>query len=510
MNRLRQSVYFLAYASTFLLSCSETVPTEIVVIVEASDGIRSVVSDVQFSAQREGEEQKLLPLAKLATRPLSFALLHEVGSLSVQIVVRGKNAAGTDVIKRQASTEFVPGRIKYLRMDLYDECRSAACGEPMTCTQSGCIADTIAGGWLLDDRGVRPAYTGLAPDAGTAQTGGTGGSSLLPTDGGMGGAGGTVVNGGTGGTVVTGGTGGTVTGGMGGTVVTGGVGGTVVTGGAGGWAGDLGTCNLAVSNGRLTTPLGGAVKTDLYNTYLAELVAAQPTLVPEFGGQPDRGFPWISVPEGQPKARIMNTLGGLGPNAPVPPDAPMRIDTEQLIVLQLGTCATYEGYRCSFVSGQYRCQTSSTQPVSQDSTPQAGTEGGDPSGLALLPLLIRKDEIDAGQINHALRMTISRLRNVHVFPAISHRSSETSTSLPPFGAKIRLKSSAINLQDYGPEARVVLQALITYGAILTSEGTSFAISGEKRSDWAAKMLTDLAKVPTSALELMEHGTVVSN
>jgi hypothetical protein len=489
----------LAFAAILALSCSETGPTEIVVIVEASDGIRSMITDVQVSAQRAGEETKLL-LAKLGTRPLSFALLHEGGVLPVQIIVRGKNTAGTDVIQRQASTEFVPGRIKYLRMDLYDECRGDVCDAPMTCTQSGCIADNIAGGWLLDARGVRPAYTGMAPDGGTGQTGGTGGSSLLPPDGGMGGVGGTVV---------VGGMGGTVTGGVGGTVVAGGTGGTA-TGGTGGTGGDLGTCNLAVPNGRLTTPLGGSASTDIYNTYLAELVAAQPTLVPEFGGQPDRGFPWISVPEGQPKVKISNTNGPPGPNAPIPVDAPVRLDTKQLVVLQHGTCITYEGYECIYVSGQHRCMTSSSQPVNQDAVPLAGTPGGDASGLALLPLLIRKDEIDVGQINHALRMTVPRLSNGHVFPAIAHRSSETSASLPPFGTKVRLKAGAINLADYGTEARVVLQALITYGAILTSEGTSFAISGEKRGDWPSKMLTDLAKVPTSALEFMAHQTIIKN
>ncbi len=503
MTHFPQSVWFWACAAALFFSCSESGPTQIVVIVEASDGVRSVVDNVEFSAQRAGQGRNLLLPVKLGTRPLSFALLHEGGPLSVQIVVRGKNAAGTDVIiQRQANTEFVPGRIKYLRMDLYEECRSAACGEPMTCTQFGCIADTVAGGWLLDERGLRPAYIGIAPDGGTGQTGGTGGSSILPTDGGVGGVGGTVINGGTGGTVVSGG--------MGGTVVTGGMGGTVITGGTGGWSVDLGTCNLAVPNGRLTTPINGpSPDPPYYGTYLAPLVAAQPTLVPEFGGQPDRGFPWISVPEGQPKARIVNTQGGLGPLAPVPIGAPLRLSSEQLIVLQLGTCATFEGNKCSFISGQYRCETSSTQPVTQDLLPPVGTAGGDASGLALLPLLIRKDEIDVGQINHALRMTVSRLRNAHVFPANAHRGSASTTDFPPFGAKLRLKANAINLQDYGPEARVVLQALITYGAILTSEGTNFAISGEKRSDWDPKMLTDLTKVPTSALEFMGHGTPVN-
>ena len=133
--------------------------------------------------------------------------------------------------------------------------------------------------------------------------------------------------------------------------------------------------------------------------------------------------------------------------------------------------------------------------------------GADTSGIALLPMLIRKAEIDAGQINHAIRMTLGRLRNARVYPAIANNGVETSSSLPPFGVKMRLKANAIVMAEYGPEAQVVLQALITYGAIVTDRGTNFAISGEKRSDWNPKMIADLARVPSSALEFIEHGIV---
>src|SRR5918999_1022193 len=63
----------------------------------------------------------------------------------------------------------------------------------------------------------------------------------------------------------------------------------------------------------------------------------------------------------------------------------------------------------------------------------------DAAGLAILPGLIRYDEVfGADEIRHAFRVTV-RATNGYVWPA-SHRAGSTSGALP-MGARLRLKSS---------------------------------------------------------------------
>ena len=59
----------------------------------------------------------------------------------------------------------------------------------------------------------------------------------------------------------------------------------------------------------------------------------------------------------------------------------------------------------------------------------------------MLPGLARVDEVNAGAINHALRIAIPRTQKAYIHPATHAASSSTNPALPPMGLRLRLKAS---------------------------------------------------------------------
>jgi len=99
----------------------------------------------------------------------------------------------------------------------------------------------------------------------------------------------------------------------------------------------------------------------------------------------------------------------------------------------------------------------------------------DAAGLPILPSIVRYDEVARGRIDHALRVTVRRTRRAYVYPARHFASPHTDPSLPRMGERLRLKKS-VDLSHFPPHARVVLQALKTYGMLVADNGSDWLIS----------------------------------
>lgn len=113
----------------------------------------------------------------------------------------------------------------------------------------------------------------------------------------------------------------------------------------------------------------------------------------------------------------------------------------------------------------------------------------DAAGLPILPGLIRYDEAAAGAIKHAIRFTSANTRQAYVWPARHYASSKTSTAIPPMGQRFRLKAS-VDISNYPPVTRAILQALKTYGLILADNGSNWYISGAPDERWNNDLLAD--------------------
>jgi hypothetical protein len=104
----------------------------------------------------------------------------------------------------------------------------------------------------------------------------------------------------------------------------------------------------------------------------------------------------------------------------------------------------------------------------------------DAAGLAILPGLVRYDEVFGGDdIRHAFRVTV-RATNGYVYPA-SHRAGAASGALP-MGARLRLKAS-FNLSGYRPEIQKIFRAMKRYGLIVADNGSDLYVSGTYDTRW---------------------------
>ena len=104
-----------------------------------------------------------------------------------------------------------------------------------------------------------------------------------------------------------------------------------------------------------------------------------------------------------------------------------------------------------------------------------GCNGADAGDVPMAPLILRPDEVMAGEVKHAMRFTIlnNRIRaNVYVHPA-THIGGPTggSTTLP-YGARLRLKNGT-DLSKLSAPAKVVATALQKYGMFLADGGNIY-------------------------------------
>lgn len=137
-----------------------------------------------------------------------------------------------------------------------------------------------------------------------------------------------------------------------------------------------------------------------------------------------------------------------------------------------------------------------------------GWTSADAAGLPILPGLVRYDEVASGKITHAIRFTVAKTRKAYVSPARHYASSSRSSNLPPMGMRVRLKKS-FKISGYPKQARVILQAMKTYGLILADNGSNWFVSGAPDPRWDDAALNKLKKVPGSAFEVVKMGKITT-
>jgi hypothetical protein len=129
----------------------------------------------------------------------------------------------------------------------------------------------------------------------------------------------------------------------------------------------------------------------------------------------------------------------------------------------------------------------------------------DAAGLAILPGLLRYDEVFGSEpIKHAFRFTVQST-NGYVFPA-SHRAGSTSGALP-MGARLRLKAN-VNISTYPAHIQRVFQAMKTYGLVVADNGSNMYITGTSDPRWEAEMdalLTAFNKLNAGMFEVVQRG-----
>jgi hypothetical protein len=224
------------------------------------------------------------------------------------------------------------------------------------------------------------------------------------------------------------------------------------------------------------------------------------------------GIPFTTVPATQRRVPIRFTAyGDESDPGPYPLPRTARVEggsDRHVIVVQRGRCRLYELFGARRSGSGWTAASGAVFDLRSNRTRPAGWTSADAAGLPILPGLARAGEVSAGRIRHALRFTVARTQRAYVAPARHFASSDTDPSLPPMGLRLRLKAS-FDLRPYRGQARVILEALKTYGMIVADNGSSWFVSGAPDPRWNDAQLEQLKRVPGAAFEVVRSGPLTT-
>ncbi|MGZ8753076.1 MAG: hypothetical protein ACXW1S_08835 [Acidimicrobiia bacterium] len=256
------------------------------------------------------------------------------------------------------------------------------------------------------------------------------------------------------------------------------------------------------------------------STWVASAGASSP-LHPDFGaglwnGGPI-GIPFVTVPGTQPQVPITflyDDESDPGPY-PIPANAPIEGGAQSggdrhVLVVDRDRCRLYEVYAASPQDGgtSWTAGSGAVWDLTSNAFRPATWTSADAAGMPILPGLVRFDEIAAGEIDHAIRITLNRTDNRYVWPA-THRAGSGNSANAPMGQRFRLKAS-VDIAAYPPQAQVVLRALKLYGAIVADNGSSWFISGAPDDRLDNDDLRTLRNLRGSDFEAVDSSSLIAD
>ena len=151
-----------------------------------------------------------------------------------------------------------------------------------------------------------------------------------------------------------------------------------------------------------------------------------------------------------------------------------------------------------------------------------GCTSSDAGGFPVAAMVFSADEVAAGSIDHAIRFILPNARirdgDLYVHPAThtgvtSSAGAPTRPNAPPYGVRLRLKSS-FDVTKLNKAGQVVAKALQTYGMFL-SDGGNIALTATNdtftKAKWADVGLgtKDLNAIQVTDFDIVDMGPVIT-
>jgi len=278
-------------------------------------------------------------------------------------------------------------------------------------------------------------------------------------------------------------------------------------------------CPILPANNIWNTPIDPLPADPNSSSYI-NTIGASTGLHPDFGsgtwdGGPI-GIPYNVVPGSQPKVNIVfdySDESDPGPY-PIPPDAQIEGGTNStgdrhILVLDKDRCILYETWSTyPQLDGSWQAGSGAVFDLRSNALRPSGWTSSDAAGLPVLPGLVRYDEVDSGEIRHAIRFTVPRTRKAFVWPARHYASSLTALNYPPMGQRFRLKAD-FDISGFSTQVQVILRALKTYGMILADNGSAWYLSGVPDPRWNNDvLLSELKLVKGSDFEAVDVSSLM--
>jgi hypothetical protein len=263
------------------------------------------------------------------------------------------------------------------------------------------------------------------------------------------------------------------------------------------------TCPIYPADNVWHADLGQLPVHPLSETWLANMGGPGRLLHPDFGGP--YGYQLQVTSNATPTTRVSFDYADESDDVPYPFTAGTPIEPASdahAFMLNRDTCVLYELFAASWNGGRPTAGSGAVFDLAKHDLRPAGWTSADAAGLPIWPGVLRYDEVASGFVDHAIRFTAQRTDRSYVWPARHQAGAARDASLPPMGARFRLKST-FSFAGFSPPAQVVLRGMQRFGLILADNGSNFYFQGEVSNMWSDQLIAELKRIPAGAFEAVD-------
>jgi hypothetical protein len=251
------------------------------------------------------------------------------------------------------------------------------------------------------------------------------------------------------------------------------------------------------------------------SAWLSSMSASSTNLHPDFGpsGGFPYGIPYDVVPSSHSKVYISFQYASESDKGPYPFDGNTKIEGGQsaggdrhAIMIDSGTCTLYELYNAHY-SSHPTAGSGAIWKLSSNALRPATWTSADAAGLPIFAGLVRLDEVKAGNVDHAIRVTAQQTDTSFIWPARHQAGAASNHNLPPMGARFRLKAS-YDISHFRSDTQTILRAMKRYGLIVADNGSNWYFQGTAENGWNTTMLDQLKSVPARAFEAVDESSLM--
>ena len=281
----------------------------------------------------------------------------------------------------------------------------------------------------------------------------------------------------------------------------------------------IGTCNVFPANNAWNMPVD-KLPVAANSSTLVNTIGSAVSMHADFGsglwqGAPI-GIPFITVPGSQAKYAVTFQYADESDPGPyaVPLTAPIEggsasTGDRHAIAIDTDNCILYELYSAYPQAASWQAGSGVIFNLNSNALRPAGWTSADAAGLPIFPGLVRYDEVAAGEIRHAIRLTVPQTLNSYMWPARHYASSLTDPKYPAMGQRFRLRAT-FDMSSYPADVQVILRALQKYGMFVADNGSAWYISGAPDSRWNNTNLSTLRNVHGSDFEAVDDTVFTIN
>jgi hypothetical protein len=270
----------------------------------------------------------------------------------------------------------------------------------------------------------------------------------------------------------------------------------------------IGNCSVLPANNIWNTPVDSLPVLANSGSMVAT-IGPNTGLHPDFDTNLQDGIPFVIVPGTQTKYPGTFTFADESDPGPyaVPLNAPIEGGSasdgdRHAIAVDADNCVLYELYRAFPQASSWIADAGAVYDLKSNALRPSGWTSADAAGLPIMPGLVTYEEVQSGEIKHAIRFTAPQTRHAFVWPARHFASSLTGTQFPRMGERFRLKAS-FDVSTFPADVQVILKAMKKYGIILADNGSAWFISGKSDTRWNDTNLHKLTQVLGSNFEAVD-------